>query len=108
VATFHSNLATVLEQQRDFDGARRHAERALEIGEKCYGPDHYAVAIRRNNLGVLLMSMGELEGARAEFERAVAIGRRVFPAGHRRLTRFESNLNRVESELAGKGKRSRR
>lgn len=84
------------------DRARYHAERAVEIGEKVYGPEHYAVAMRRNNLGILLQSIGDLEGAKEQIVRALAIGRRVLPAGHKRLTTFEKNLRRVEAALAGK------
>ena len=51
------------------------------IGERTYGEDHYAVAIRRNNLGLLLKDLGDYRGAlaRARSARWRSPGRRSAP-----------------------------
>jgi tetratricopeptide (TPR) repeat protein len=95
VATYHSNLASVLVELREYDAARAHLERALEIAEATYGPDHHAVAIRRNNLGLLLHDMGDLVGARAEMARAVEIATRALGPDHRRVKKLENNLREI-------------
>ncbi len=45
VAIDLNNLAGVLQDQGDLAGARERFERALEIDEAAYGPDHPTVAI---------------------------------------------------------------
>jgi hypothetical protein len=40
MATWHSNLGTVLADLGDLDGARTQHERALEISQTTLGPDH--------------------------------------------------------------------
>jgi tetratricopeptide (TPR) repeat protein len=111
VATFHSNLASVLQElglkigiqpTRDamLSKAQVHLEEALEIGEKIHGPEHYVVAIRRNNLGVLLKDRGKFPEAREQLQKAVAIARKVLGPQHRRVKKLENNLEVIEKHLA--------
>lgn len=44
--------------------------RALEVGERVYGPEDAQVAIRSNNLGQILQDKGDVEGAQRYAERA--------------------------------------
>ncbi len=110
VATFHSNLASVLHErgatlprgERDalLSAARTHLERALEIGEHIHGDDHYVVAIRRNNLGLLLMDLGSLQEARDQLDRAVQIASKALGADHRRVRKLRNNLEVIEKHIA--------
>jgi len=117
VATFHSNLASVLHErsaplprgdERDelLGAARTHLERALEIGEHIYGEDHYVVAIRRNNLGLLLMDLGNLPEARDQLDRAVQIARRALGPEHRRVRKLQNNLEVIEKHLLLKARKA--
>jgi tetratricopeptide (TPR) repeat protein len=102
IATFCSNLATVLqeiglraprpeERHNLLHEAKKHLERALAIGVNTYGRDDYVVAIRRNNLGLLLKDLGDTAGAHAELDKAVAIARKVLGADHPRVRKLENN-----------------
>ena len=61
--------------------ARPVQERALEIAEAVYGPDHLTVAIRLNNLALILRDLGMPAEARPLQERALAITEARRPPG---------------------------
>ncbi|MGP0022601.1 MAG: FxSxx-COOH system tetratricopeptide repeat protein [Streptosporangiaceae bacterium] len=73
VAIHLNNLALILKDLGDPEGARPLDERALVITEAAQGPDHPEVAIRLNNLAGILKDLGDPEGARELQERALAI-----------------------------------
>ncbi|MDH5541826.1 MAG: tetratricopeptide repeat protein [Nitrospinota bacterium] len=50
VAVMHDNLAEVLMKLRDFENAKKHFQRALEIGIKVYGEDHPTTNLYRENV----------------------------------------------------------
>jgi tetratricopeptide (TPR) repeat protein len=77
VATGLNNLALILKDLGDPDGAQPLAERALAITEAAYGPDHPTVAIRLNNLATILRDLGDPDGARPLAERAKTIKREL-------------------------------
>ena len=64
-------------------------ERALEIKEAAYGPDHPEVAITLGNLGLVLKDLGDLGGALllAPRPRGELRGGPARPATHRQLER---------------------
>ncbi|MCB8988928.1 MAG: tetratricopeptide repeat protein, partial [Ardenticatenaceae bacterium] len=62
-------------------------QRALEIDERAYGPEHTTVAVRLNNLGRLLQAVGEYEAARPYMERALAIDEKVLGPEHPNVAR---------------------
>lgn len=66
-------LGLILTDRGDLAGAQRQTERALQIDEKVFGPDHPKVANRASNLGQILMDRGDLAGARRQMERALRI-----------------------------------
>jgi tetratricopeptide (TPR) repeat protein len=68
-----NNLGLVHYLQEDLDGARDYLERAFDINETAFGPDHPEVASTLNNLGQVLHRVGDLAGARGLHERALAI-----------------------------------
>jgi Tfp pilus assembly protein PilF len=57
-------------------------ERALEIQEAAYRPDHYEVATTLVNIGIVLQSQGDLKAARSTFERALSIFQRSLRPAH--------------------------
>ena len=75
-------LGQVLLAKGDLDGALRYSERALEIDEKVYGPDHPDVAILANNIGMILQDKGDLDGALRRAERALKIDEKVYGPDH--------------------------
>lgn len=64
-ADLHGNLAFILLQQRDFEGARQHYEAFLEHQK--------ASAFVLTNLGIALQELGRADEARARFREALAI-----------------------------------
>jgi tetratricopeptide (TPR) repeat protein len=59
-----SNLASLLQAQRDFANARPLYECALAIRAQALGPHHPDTATSLNNLASLLYELGDLESAR--------------------------------------------
>ncbi len=68
-----NQMGLYLRGRAEFSEAKSALERALEIDEKVYGPDHPNVAIRVNNLGGVLEDLGDLAGAKKSYERALKI-----------------------------------
>ena len=81
-----------LRGRAEFDQAKSVHERALEIDEKVYGPDHPTVAIRVNNLGGVLEDLGDLAGARKSYERALEICRSRLGEDHPKTQLVTENL----------------
>ena len=77
-----NNIGLVLMEQGDLPGARARFERALEIGEAAYGPDHPDLAKFVQNLANVLQRQGDSAGARALLERALDIFRRFLGDDH--------------------------
>jgi tetratricopeptide (TPR) repeat protein len=64
-ADLHGNLAFILLQQSDFEGARRHYEAFLDKQQ--------GSAFVLTNLGIALQALGRIDEARARFRAALAI-----------------------------------
>jgi tetratricopeptide (TPR) repeat protein len=77
-----NNLASLLQDQGDYEGARPLLERALQIYEKALGPDHPVTATTLNNLAFVLKSLGHYSEARPLYERALSIRRKALGADH--------------------------
>src|SRR5262249_47568872 len=88
-----ANLAALLVQLRDYDGAKAHALRALAVSEKALGRDHPTTGKILYNLGEHAAFRGDDAGARPLLERALRILER--PLGPHDLI-----LARVRNELA--------
>jgi len=93
--TLLSNLGFHLNMIVDLTGARQAYERALQIAETAYGPDHPTVAIRVNNLGVVLRAEGDFAGAKQAFERALSIDEKAYGPDHPKVAIRLNNLGRV-------------
>ena len=82
-----------------FAEAKRSYQRALQIGEATYGPDHPNIAAAVNNLGSVLLDLGDLAAARQAFERALKIDAAVYGPDHPAVARDLNNLGRVLHDL---------
>ena len=75
-------LGVVLRDQADYAAARLALERALEITEAAYGPDHPDVAFTLNQLGVVLRDQADYAAARSALERALEITEAAYGPDH--------------------------
>ena len=80
----------------EFDEAKSVHERALEIDEKVYGPDHPEVATDVNNLGGVLEDLGDLAGARKSYERALKIFQHFLGEDHPKTKLVRKNLESLQ------------
>ncbi len=98
-ADLSNELGCHLRTIGDYAGARAAFERALDIDEVVFGPDHPNVGIRANNLGDILQELGDLKGARAAFERALGILERVLGPNNTNVANRVNNLGGVLQDL---------
>ncbi len=90
--------------QAQLSSAEKLLRRALEIGERVYGPDHNEVAIRASNLGSILKDQGDLAGAIQLTRRALEIDEKVHGHGHPNVARDANNVGQIlkaECDLTG-------
>jgi len=84
-----------LKGRAEFDEAKSAYERALEIDEKVYGPDHPEVATMVNNLGGVLRALGDLAGAKKSYERALEIADKAYGSDHPTVAIRVNNLGGI-------------
>src|SRR5450755_4112864 len=104
-------LGLILKDRGDLAGAQRQTERALQIAEKVYGPDHPNVAILANNLGQILKARGDLAGAQRQTERALQLDEKVYGPDHPNVAIRASNLGSIlkdRGDLAGAQRQTER
>jgi len=88
-----------LKGRAEFSEAKSAHERALEIGEKVYGPDHSNVATMVNNLAGVLLALGDLAGAKKSYERALEIDEKLYGPDHPNMAIRVNNLGFVLQDL---------
>ena len=99
-ATSLHNLARLLRDQGDLEGAQALYERALAIREKVLGAEHTATAASLNNLASLFQARGSLARARPLFERALAIRAKILGPEHPHTAATLINIARVLRDQA--------
>lgn len=67
----HSDLSGAYEHLGDFQRARLHGQKAINIHELLH--DHLSIARAENNLGLVLMRQGDMDGARDHLNRSLRI-----------------------------------
>ena len=82
VAISLSNLANVLIETRQYQQARAHFERVIQIWERA-NSGHTNAAYARNNLAALLILTGHYEEAREQHRRALQTLIKEYGPGHR-------------------------
>ncbi|MCO6491153.1 MAG: tetratricopeptide repeat protein, partial [Phaeodactylibacter sp.] len=66
-----NNLATVLQDLGDYQGARELLEKAMRSDEQNFGAEHPTTAVRYSNLATVLQDLGDYQGARELLEKAM-------------------------------------
>jgi tetratricopeptide (TPR) repeat protein len=94
-----NNLGYHLNDVAEYLKAKDFLERALQIDEAAFGPDHYTVAKDMNNLGGVLQKLGNLMAAKAAFERALKIDEAAFGSEHPNVARDLNELGSALREL---------
>jgi tetratricopeptide (TPR) repeat protein len=95
LATMHTNFGEVLRWLGEYEEARRHQERALELYLAAVGPSHPDVAMAHKNLGNVYLEQDALADAEQEYRRAVEIRERAYGADHPEVATSLSNLGIV-------------
>ena len=68
-----TDVATVLRDLGETEGARLHLEAALQIDQQAFGAGHPQVVADLNNLAQVERELGDHDAARNHFEQALAI-----------------------------------
>ena len=76
------NLAGLLHQRGEYEGAEALCRRALAVREKVLGAEHLDTLSSLQNLGVLLRKRGDYDGAEACYRRALAGTEKALGAEH--------------------------
>jgi tetratricopeptide (TPR) repeat protein len=92
-------LSSHLSRLAQFKNAKVASERALEIEEKRFGPDHPNVAVRVNALGARLHDLRNYSGAKAAYERALRINEQNLGPEHPRVATVLNNLGMMMTEV---------
>jgi len=95
-----NNLAMLLKDKGDYNGAEPLYRRALAIYEKALGAQHPHTATSLNNLAELLDNKGDYNGAEPLYRRALAITEQVSGAQHPDTA---GSLNNLAELLKNKG-----
>jgi len=95
VATYLSNLASLLQDTNRLTEAEPLIRRALAIDEASFGLDHPKVAIRLSNLARLLQATNRLTEAEPLMRRALAIDEASFGLDHPKVAIRLNNLARL-------------
>jgi tetratricopeptide (TPR) repeat protein len=74
-----NNLASLLDNKGDYDGAEPLYRRALEVRECVLGREHPDTLISVNSLAFLLYNKGDYDGAESLFRRALEARERAGP-----------------------------
>jgi tetratricopeptide (TPR) repeat protein len=99
VATLMVDVGQYLGARAEYRLARQCLERAAEIMEAEYGPEHPAMAFVLTDLGGTLNALGDHAGAQVQHERALAIDEAALGAEHPEIARILTNLSNVLRDL---------
>ena len=87
-----NNRANLARHECDYESAREHMSRALEIRRERLPPDHPRILQSLTNVAALRSETGDAEGAEKSLREAVAVARRVLGTEHRDLAMMLGNL----------------
>jgi tetratricopeptide (TPR) repeat protein len=88
----------VFREQGEYEQAKLHYQRVLQIDEKALGADHPNVAMTLTNLGNVFREQGEYEQAKLHHQRALQIMEEVMGADHPNVASSLNNLGNVSRE----------
>lgn len=101
IAVSQNNLATVLKDLGDFEGAKDLLQRAMDSDEKNFGTDHPTTAVRYSNLALVLQDLGDYKGAILLAQQALEVLIKTFPEDHPNIQTVKNNLAVYEANLEG-------
>ncbi len=100
-SNLQNNLATVLKDLGDYEGAKALLQKAVASDEKNFGVDHPSTAISYSNLALVLQDLGELETALSYSGKSVAIFEQALPAGHPNIATVRGIYAGIKAEMEG-------
>ena len=99
ISALQNNLATVLKDLGDYNGAKALLEKAMVSDEKNFGKEHPTTAVRYSNLATVLQDLGDYNGAKALLEKAMVSDEKNFGKEHPTTAVRYSNLALVLQDL---------
>ncbi len=87
-----NNLAVVLKDMGDIEGARAALDQSLHAIESNYGPENRDLVTVLINLGNIVRRQGDMAEAKKIFERAIRVGQVSMEADHPSVTKAMMNL----------------
>jgi tetratricopeptide (TPR) repeat protein len=99
ISKLENNLALVLQDLGDYQGAKTLLEKVLASAEKNFGAEHPTTAVSYSNLGNVLRALGDYQGAKILLEKALASDEKNFGLQHPTTAISYSNLALVLQEL---------
>ena len=94
-----NNLALVLQDLGDYEGAKVLLEKAMISAEKNFGENHPTTAVSYSNLALVLQDLGDYEGAKVLLEKAMISDEKNFGENHPTTAVSYSNLALVLKDL---------
>ena len=95
----YNNLADLCFSLGDFRKAIEYNEKALEINERIFGPEHPQVALSHNNLGTTYGNLGEHQKGLEHLQKALDIRIKVLGADHPDVATGYNNIGTIYSDL---------
>ncbi|MEP0389316.1 MAG: tetratricopeptide repeat protein [Dokdonia sp.] len=99
ISKIQNNLALVLKDLGDYEGAKELLEKVKISAEKNFGENHPTTAIRYSNLALVLKALGDYEGAKQLLEKAKISDEKNFGEDHPTTAIRYSNLALVLQAL---------
>jgi len=99
ISKLQNNLATVLKDLGDYEGAKKLLEKAMRSAEKNFGADHPTTAVRYSNLATVLKDLGDYEGALELSAKALGIFRKALPQGHPYIKTVSDIYQSIKEQL---------
>jgi serine/threonine-protein kinase len=94
-ASVNNTIGGVYQADGALDEARSHYERALEISERAFGPEHPEVAKTLTNLATVFQELAQYDRALPVFERALTTYEAVYGPEHPELVTVLNNLGNL-------------
>ncbi|MEA5257384.1 tetratricopeptide repeat protein [Arcicella aquatica] len=99
IAEYQNNLALVLQNLGDYEGAKKLLEKAVISAEKTFGESHPNTAVGYSNLASVLQDLGDYEGAKGLLEKALISDEKNFGVSHPMTAVRYSSLATVLQDL---------
>ena len=99
-AAAHERTGRVLHLQGDYDGARRHFDRGLELVDSAVGPDSIEASYLTEHIANLLNHQEQYEESLAEFRRTLSVRRKHVTDDSSEISALYLGMGAVLAKLA--------